>query len=81
MFRCKACPIHEQRIADLKEQIATLKQLVIPASSDVTPIRSLEADAILSGQQHIIEIGESELPKDDTDAEILERDRLFAGTY
>jgi hypothetical protein len=82
MFKCKVCAEKDQRIADLKAHITQLSQLVTPSnSSDEIPIRSLEADAILSGQQHVIHVDEAEVPKDETDAVIAERDRILSATY
>lgn len=82
MFKCKVCAEKDQRISDLKAQITHLQQLVTPTNSpDKIPALSLESDAILSGQQHVIRIDEAEVPKDEADAVIAERDRILSANY
>lgn len=82
LFTCKVCQSKNERIADLKEQIATLTRLVTPTNDPQTlPILNLEADAILTGHQHTIEAEIAEMPKDDTDSVLSERDRLLSGAY
>lgn len=82
MFSCRTCREKDARIADLKEQIAMLRRLALPDNNPHNPTaHALEADAILSGQQHVIEIDESELPDTEMDAITHERDRILSGTY
>jgi hypothetical protein len=82
MFKCKVCASKDERIADLKAQIALLTRLVVPSNDpEATPILNLEADAILTGHQHMISATDEEMPKDETDAVIAERDRLLSGAY
>lgn len=83
MFKCKVCAEKDQRISDLKEQIAHLRQQIALPSNDpeTVPALALEADAIMSGHQHVIEIKDTELPEDDSDAEQLERDRILSANY
>lgn len=75
MFRCRVCQEKDARIADLKTQIAYLSRLATPDNSGI-PLVHLEADAILSGSQEIIEVDQSKV-----DETISERDRLLSGTY
>lgn len=77
LFRCSVCAEKDARIADLKAHIAQLQAQIFPQQQGEPRIRELEMDGVLSGQQHIIEIPESA----ETQAELSERDRLFAGTY
>jgi hypothetical protein len=82
MFKCKVCAEKDQRIADLKAHITQLSSLVTPNNApDEVPMRALEADAILSGQQHVIEIDDQEVPEDNTDLVITERDRILSANY
>jgi hypothetical protein len=78
--KCKVCAVHELRIADLKAQMEMLKGLVLPTNTGNKPsAHQLEADGILSGQQHVIEVHEEEAKE--TFDELVERDRLLSGTY
>lgn len=73
-FSCKVCSEKDKRIDDLK---GLLK--IFTASTQADPEQTaLEADALMSGHQEVIEItSESE----DAEEEALEADRIFSGTY
>lgn len=87
LFHCKVCQEKDSRIQDLKEQIAYLRTLTAsPSISDQVTASYLEADGIMSGQQHILEVpsaseraeqGEERTAED----EQRERDRLLAANY
>lgn len=81
-WACKACQEKDARIADLKEQVAFLRELARrPETSNKSiPQVTFEADAVLSGQQAVIEIKEGETGISINEIE-SERDRLLAGTY
>jgi len=84
LFRCRVCAEKDQRISDLKEQVAFLKsQLVVSNDPEHAPIGQYEADGILSAQQHVIEVPTPEQFSEDrqAEAERSERERLLAGTY
>lgn len=80
MFACKVCKSHEARIADLKDQILYLRAQLSPSPS--TPLRVLEADAILSGNQTTIEIPD---PEEDAlkkaQAVIAQRDQMLSASF
>jgi hypothetical protein len=78
MFKCSRCSEKDARIADLKDQVAYLRSQLTP--SPITPLRVLEADAILSGNQTTIEIPEDE---DERKARAVtaERDRVLSANY
>jgi len=80
MFSCKTCPQKDERIADLKDQISFLRSQVQPSGDQMT-LGQLEADAILSGQQHIIEIRDDGSLVQSADDENSERDRILSGNY
>ncbi len=81
-WACKCCKEKDGRIDDLREQVSFLRDLARrPETSNKTiPSVTFEADAVLSGQQNIVELneGESGIAINDDD---LERDRLLSGTY
>lgn len=85
IFRCKVCAEKDNRIRDLKDQVAHLRGLVFPNNSpESTPDLILEADGVLSGQQHVFTIPETvadaaELRR--VEEEESERDRVLAGNY
>jgi hypothetical protein len=82
MFKCKTCLAKDEHIASLKAQIALLSQLTVPNNSpQALPILNLEADAVLTGHQHTIPADHTEMPIDDTDIVLSERDRLLSGSY
>ncbi len=84
MFNCKVCVEKTNRIADLHKQIEFLKSFQGPPTPGAYA-RDLEADAILSGQNDIIEISGHNIADETTlsEAEDLssERDRILTGTY
>ncbi len=82
MFKCKRCSEKDLRITDLKEQISYLKNMLTPETNGV-PTSLMEADAIMSGRQDVIELfANAPTPSPDSEAGIQsERDRLIAGTY
>jgi hypothetical protein len=82
MFKCKACPCKESHIQSLKDEITSLRKLVIPAqsSSFELPIIQLEADAILSGNQESIKITEQDLQKEEFRI-FNEASSILSGTY
>lgn len=81
MFKCKVCAEKDRRIQDLKSQIETLKQLVVPANDpNQVPIVHLEADGILSAQQHTVQV-EEDFPETQNTEELAERDRLLSANY
>lgn len=81
-WACKTCKEKDARIADLKEQVAFLRELARrpEASNKSIPQVTFEADAVLSGQQSVTEIQEGETGISINEIE-SERDRLLAGTY
>lgn len=82
MFKCKACLARDAHIESLQKQVALLAQLVVPANdSSSTPLINIEADAILSGHQHTIPATDEEVPRDEVDAVLAERDRILSGAY
>jgi hypothetical protein len=84
LFTCRVCREKDARISDLKEQIESLKQQVLSPNARSAPALTFEADGVLSGQQHVIDLSK-DTPADENVAhypdEQSERDRLFAGTY
>lgn len=82
MFKCKSCLARDAHIESLQKQIALLTQLAVPSNDPHNPpLLNIEADAILSGHQHPIAAQEAEMPSDEVDAEIAERDRILSGAY
>lgn len=86
MFRCKVCAEKDARIEDLKREILFLRtQIYTPNDPHLTPTGQLEADGILSGQQHVLNVPmDADLRADELKyAEEIrsERDRLLSGTY
>jgi hypothetical protein len=80
IFRCRVCSEKSARISDLQAQISYLKSLLSP-NTDVSASQ-LEADAVLSGRQDVIELHREEPPAPAEEFDIeSERDRLVAGTY
>ncbi len=81
MFGTKALIAqYEARIADLKAEIGALRTLVLPSSRPYhIPVGQLEADAVLSGTQDILQLTPEQSQEQD---EILaERDRILSGQY
>jgi hypothetical protein len=83
MFKCKVCAEKDLRIQDLKSQIASLQRLVTPVNDpNRVPAVHMEADGILSGQQHIIELPADMAPLPDAEPdELSERDRILSANY
>ncbi len=79
MFKCKACPIHERRIADLKSQIMFLRSQIggssLPAKLALvdSPSRQNQTEA---EQDSFV----AEVLKEHEEIK-LEADRLLSGTY
>lgn len=85
MFTCKCCIAKNEYIQDLKSQVAFLQSLLTPMNNR-TPSNSIEADAVLSGSQTIIELdpitADAQTKQQQEEAEILaERDRILSGNY
>jgi hypothetical protein len=82
LFKCKVCSEKDKRITELNSQIEFLRKMLGETASTGTnpsPV-SLEADGILSGQQHIIQIDEPQ--EEATEEEIDdEATRLLSGNY
>ncbi len=82
MFNCKCCPEKENRIADLKEQISYLRNVLHP--KDVRPAyvapRDLEEDVLMSGggQEEVSQTPQENL---DTPEVLAEREAMLSGTY
>jgi hypothetical protein len=84
LFSCRVCAEKDKRIADLKEQIVDLKALCSPDNSSLNDeaMTNLEADALMSAHQQIIEIPSfEEQAARAAEQEIRERDRLLNNTY
>lgn len=79
MFKCKVCIAKDSHIQDLRNQISDLRGLVLPKQAPVPPDNVIEADAMLSGHQDIIESD----PEAVSLAEEIqsERERILSGTY
>ena len=70
----------DARIAELKEQIAVLRSLVIPSQAKrVIPEVQMEADAVLSGQEEISVLNQKEV--EEQEAIESEASRLLSGSY
>lgn len=82
MFSCKACPCKDAHIKSLQDEVANLRRLVIPSESagNVLPVIHLEADAILSGSQEVMQISDKELKKQAEDAN-SEVSAILSGSY
>lgn len=81
LFKCRVCEEKDKRIADLNNQIRFLRdQLVIDNSAENTPLPLLEADGILSAQQHVLDVP-AFAENRQYEEERSERDRILSGTY
>jgi hypothetical protein len=79
MFSCKSCQQRDRLIAAQEAQIAFLRSLISTPSSQEVSVTALEADAVLSGNQNVIEIdADDSVLMDEADSE---RSRLLSGTY
>jgi hypothetical protein len=81
LFKCRVCEEKDRRIVDLKSQLDDLRRLVLPPNHSagfIHPI-SVEADAILSGQQEPITLS----PEQEKEFDELQReaDAILAGNY
>lgn len=80
MFRCKACSEKDNRIQDLKSEIEYLRSLVIPTNTPT--ISELEADAVLSGRHHVINVDSEEVQEEPSKQEVAsEAIRILTGNY
>lgn len=71
---------YEAHIADLKAQMSDLRKLAFNATSATRiPLVALEADAVLSSQDQVMEVDPDELAR--LEEEMHEADRVLAGTY
>ena len=68
--------------------LSDLKKLTLPEQTRYIPEIHLEADAVLSGRQEIIHVGENESDEalrqhqeNERIDSIRERDRILSGTY
>lgn len=82
-FKCAVCAEKDKRVSDLHSEIAHLRKLLRPdVDQSALTLNSLEADGILSGQQHIIEIpDEVKIKLKEQEEEASEASRILAGTY
>lgn len=75
--------LHDQygaRIAQLQDTVSDLRRMVFsPTSATVVPLVHLEADAVMSQREEVMEVDPSEMAQLDSDAR--EADRLFSGNY
>lgn len=71
---------YEARIADLKSEIENLRKLVLPAnrSGDIPDVH-MEADAVVSGREEVLNLQSHE--ESEQDAITSEASRLLSGTY
>ena len=82
-FKCSVCAEKDKRISDMRSEIEHLRKLLRPdVDQAALTMNSLEADGILSGQQHIIEIPDQiKLKVKEQEDELSEASRILAGTY
>lgn len=78
MWNCKACQQRDRHIAALEAQVAFLKDMVAPPAS--TPLIALEADAVLSGNQEVIEIPDA-VELSQAEEEASERARILSANF
>jgi len=81
LFTCKVCAEKDERIEDLKNQIQFLRAMLAPREDVSVSAQQLEADAVLSAQQHIVNIPLTQEQLIQAEEERRERDRLLSGTY
>ena len=79
MFDCKICKEKDARISDLKLQIGDLRSIALPKALKSEDDHQVESNAILNGQDDIIEVSES-MAKELSEIE-SEAHRLLTGTY
>lgn len=76
MFSCKACKAKDQHIADLKDEIKTLRRAFLSTARDLD---TLEANAILSAENTVLVIPTDDAEKAASDE--LEAAKLLTGGY
>lgn len=71
---------YEARLVDKDKQIADLRLLVFaPPTANQIPLVALEADAVMSGKDNVIELSREETEK--ILEEQSEASRILSGTY
>lgn len=71
---------HEQHVEVLTKQLTDFRSLVLPQVKAYTiPASDLEADAVMSGRDEIIQLSKEELKE--LEESMSERDRILSGTY
>lgn len=80
-FTCKCCSEKDAHIKSLMAEVEFLRHLSRkPETSNASlPMITMEADGLLSGQDHIIELDPQKIQQ--LDETISERDRILSGTY
>lgn len=82
IFKCKVCAEKDQRILDLKNEVDFLRgQIRVDNNPENIPLVHMEADGVMSGQQHVITIPDVDTRSQTADEERAERDRLLSATY
>ena len=83
MFRCKTCAAKSDHIASLEAQIKDLRAMALPPRVE-TSFSNIEANAVLDGIAHTIEIDESDLTPEqklELEANIREASAILSGNY
>lgn len=81
MFNCKACACKDAHIQSLKDEIISLRKMVLPTSTEnALPVVQLEADAVLSVNQDVIPINEEEIRRQEFNV-FSEASSILSGTY
>lgn len=83
MFSCKVCAEKDKRILSLENEISFLRTLVHPVINNAElPDNTLEADGVISGHDHVIEIQSraDALAEEDVLA-LEERNKILSGEY
>lgn len=82
--RCKVCASKDAHLADLQAQIQDLRRFAIPKNNPHSiPLIQMEADAVLSGQDRVINLPAEEPVQGDRENDEIqsEASRILSGTY
>ena len=83
LWACKSCQCKDAMIVHLEKEVEYLREIVRPRSTrnDTIPLIDLERDAVMSGQEEIIEVRQSADPRMSQDEIDAEASRILSGAY
>ncbi len=81
MFKCKICSAKDELIAQLRSEVAYLRQLAVPQNDPLLiPAYTREAESIMGGHEEFVDQTQSSSSNSQS-LTVSELDAIVGGTY